>query len=146
MADRARESWMNRLKETNNKIICRIRNNDPSFTQIKVATGGSNVDQDMTFSLLGGNWQGFDELGKCIGSTTTHLTNMKLYLYLNDGPNDEDDDGPYKELSENDPRIKQTVLFSKGLATNTSIQSIYYMHRASTSLGYSIPSSKITPI
>jgi len=124
MADRARESWMNRLKETNNKIICRIRNNnDPSFTQINVATGGSNVDRDMTFSLLGDDWQGLDELGKCIGGTT-NLTNMKLYLYLNDGPN-EDDDDLYKELSKNDPRMKKTVLFSKGLATNTSIQSIY---------------------
>lgn len=113
-------------KERNNKILYRIRNNDPSFTQIKISWPGS---YDIAFSLLGDDWEGLEEMGNCIGRNT-HLTHMTLYMDLNEELPDEDDDDydEYAEpqaLPDNDPRMKQTLMFCKGLATNTSIQSLH---------------------
>jgi len=83
-----------RYKEDNNKILHRIRNNDQSLTLIKVAAGcpTNDAERDIYFSLRGDDWQGLDELGKCIGSTTTHLKHLKLHMDLRGDMPDEDDD------------------------------------------------------
>jgi len=124
-----KEMIREQYKENNNKILYRVRNNDQSLTLIKVAAGcpTNDAERDIYFSLLGDDWQGLDELGKSIGSTT-HLTHMTLHMDLRGDMPDEDDDeyaDPHQALPENDPRMKQTVLFCKGLATNTSLQSIH---------------------
>jgi len=121
-----KEMIREQYEENNNKILYRVRNNDQSLTLIKVAAGcpTNDAERDIYFSLLSSdNWKGLDELGKCIGSTT-HLTHMKLHMDLR-GDMPDEDDVPHQALPENDPRMKQTVLFCKGLATNTSIQSIH---------------------
>jgi len=116
-------------KQKNNNIINQIRNNDPSFTQILISWPRPVPNDDILFSLLGDDWEGLEELGDCIGRNT-NVTHINLYFDLNEELPDEDDDDydEYAEpqaLPENDPRMKQVVLFCRGLAANTSIQSLY---------------------
>ena len=116
-------------KQNNNNIINQIRNNDPSFTQILISWPRPVPNDDILFSLLGDDWEGLDQLGECIGRIT-NLTHINLYFDLNEELPDEDDDDydEYAEpqaLPDNDPRMKQAALFCRGLAANTSIQSLY---------------------
>ena len=125
-------------RENNNKIINQIRYNvnDPSFTKIVISWSRypraprDDIEFDTLFTLLGDDWEGLDQLGKCIGRNT-HLTHMKLYIDLNQPIPDEDDDDydeyadPHQALPYDDPRVNQTTLFCKGLATNMSIQSLH---------------------
>jgi len=107
----------------NNKgIICSMRDNHESFKDLILCHNNSSYHQ---YCLVGNgwgdDWQGLGELGGCIGRNT-HLTHLKLYIDLN--LDDDDDYDEYAEaepqaLPENEPRMKQTILFCKGLATNT---------------------------
>jgi len=113
-------SKQNNITQANKTVLRRLREDDPSLTQLNIDSGN---DDDVLFTLIGNHWSDFGELGECIGRNT-NLKALNIYIILTD--NQQDEEFPYgRELSADNPRMKQAQAFFKGLQSNTSVQSLH---------------------